>query len=89
MSRNPRAQSADMNSLNETKEFDKLKILEQHIKTVQEGHPYTYKFLQNRHVYILDPAIPQENVQPMERNAQTVGKLATSQGCVGSREPES
>ena len=47
------------------------------------------KCQQNRHVDIMDPATPLRQCQAYGKNVQTVTKSATSEGYVGSGEPES
>ena len=83
-----RAQSAIMNSLTETKEFDKLKIIKTMYKDSARRPSVYIKNLQNRHVDIVDPAIHQDNIWAMERNVQIAAKSATSEECVRG-EPKS
>ena len=53
-----RAQSAIMNSLTETKEFDKLKLYKTAYKDSPRRPLAHIKCLQNRHYNIVDPPIP-------------------------------
>ena len=83
-----RAQCTIVNSLTETKECDKLNITRTTYKN-SPRRPSVHTNIPAKHTDILDPAIPQGNPWPIERNVQTVAKLATSEECVGAGEPKS
>ena len=83
------AQSTIMNSLTETKEFDKLKIVKSTHKESLRRFSALTKCPQNSHADIVVATIPQDNAQTMGRNSQNAAKVATSERCVGTGEAES
>ena len=72
-----RAQSAIMDSLTETKEFDNIKIAKGDPDTMVEMHKDMPKHPQSRSAVTALPAICTDNAQPMGRSVWTVPGLIT------------